>query len=447
MKISRYLVLLIAVLTCSAFLCRGQTSASEAAPAAAPAETPAAEKKLTPDEIELQKRLEEMDKEAVETARNIRRQLRSVLEYVHGISPDAAKFLMEKYFGVRLIQYAAAFSTILAVFIIVRYVMGFSFTRLEKLFSRSDRTIFAKAFVTALRRPVGMLVWVVGLYFALAFILRDSGTVAVTSRAVGILFWIACFWVIAIVCDAFFEGLREKLRARSASATANLIEFLRRVFKSIIVIIALLSILTNCGINVNTIIASLGIGGMALAFASQDTIANFFGSVSIIIDRPFIVGDWVKTSECEGNVEAIGFRSTRIRTFSKTLVSIPNSALAKESVENFSKMPVRRVTQTLGVTYSTTAEQMEKLLADLREAVLEVEGVDRASGVLAEFVEFGPSSLDISLIYYTKRIDLAYFNATKRRANLVIMRIVDKNGLSFAFPSTSVYIESGAEKA
>lgn len=447
MKISRYLILLIAVLTCSAFLCRGQTPASDAAaPATTSVEASAVEKKPTPEEVELQKRLEEMDREAVETAKNIRRHLRSVLEYVRDISPESANFLVEKYFGVRLIQYLAAFSTILAVFIIVRYVMGFPFAYLEKFFSRSDRTVFAKAFVSALRRPASMMVWAVGLYFAFAFILRDSGTVAVTSRAVGILFWIACFWGVVIVCDAFFEGLREKLKARSASATANLIEFLRRVFKSIIIIIALLSILTNCGINVNTIIASLGIGGMALAFASQDTIANFFGSVSIIIDRPFIVGDWVKTSECEGNVEAIGFRSTRIRTFSKTLVSIPNSTLAKESVENFSKMPVRKVTQTIGLTYSTTTEQMEKTLADLREAILEVEGVDRANGVLAEFVEFGPSSLDINLIYYTKRIDFAYFSATKRRVNLAIMRVVDKNGLSFAFPSTSVYIESGAEK-
>ena len=248
-----------------------------------------------------------------------------------------------------------------------------------------------------------------------------------------------------IVSDSLFGSIEAKLRRKSSGETASLLSFINRVIKIAVITIAILSALAHCGINVSTIVASLGIGGMALAFASQDTIANFFGSVSIILDRPFIVGDWVKTNSCEGTVEAIGFRSTRIRTFSKTLVTIPNSTLAKESVENFTKMPQRKVSQIVGLTYATSSAQLQKFLEDLRRIIPQVEGVVEDS-LTVEFSDFGASSLDVSVIYYSKQIDYSYFSATKRRVNFAIMDIVAENGLSFAFPSMSLYLEADATK-
>lgn len=231
-----------------------------------------------------------------------------------------------------------------------------------------------------------------------------------------------------------------KMRNKSSSAY-SLMEFLRKVTKCVIVIIALLSILDNLGANVNAIMASLGIGGMALAFASQDTIANFFGSVSIIIDRPFNVGDWIKAQSFEGNVELIGFRSTRIRTFEKTLVTIPNSILAKESIENFTRMQRRKVIQTIGITYDSTPEQIEAVLPQLREALNNIENIAKGDSRV-DFWDFGASSIDIRVIYYTTSLDYDKFLKTKRQTNLAIMRTIYANGLSFAFPSTSVYVES-----
>ncbi len=403
------------------------------------------EKKLTPEEqYKIQQR--KMDMAAIENAKNIRTQLRDIMIEIYDFSPSTAKFLAQKYFGIRVVQYIASLLILLTTLIVVKYLMSFFFSRISNLSRRDGKNSFASDFILSIQRPVNMFAWVIGIYFALAFLIKDAMTVAIVSRAVGVLFWCAVFWAILIVSDALFSAAGKRLQRKSANTTANLVEFLRRVTKCFITVIAILSILTNCGVNVNTIIASLGIGGMALAFASQDTIANFFGSVSIIIDRPFIVGDWVKTAQCEGHIETIGFRSTRIRTFSKTIVTIPNSILAKDSVENFSKMPVRKVLQTIGITYSTTADQIEKLLPEICKTISEIEGVAFGHGVSAEFTEFSASSLDISIVYYTRQIDYNNFVATKCRVNLAIMRLIAAHNLSFAFPSTSIYIESDATK-
>ncbi len=441
MKTVLRLVLFAAIFSISPYLCFSQGTAP--ANAAEAAETG---KSLSQEELEYQKRQAIIDQNALQKAEQIKGRLKGVVGEVQKYSPQTADFLAKKYFGVMFIQYVASVFMLLATFVATKYFLRFLFARLDRMFRNSGSKSFAVAFLENLRKPLNLFAWALGVYVALVFILEDSGYVTLVSRVMGVFFWIALFWGVWIVCDSAFAAMECKFRSKSSAATVNLADFLRRVLKFFIVVVAFLSVLTSCGVNVNTIIASLGIGGMALAFASQDTIANFFGSVSIILDRPFMVGDWVKTSSCEGTVEAIGFRSTRIRTFSKTLVTIPNSSLAKEAVENFTKMPARKVMQTVGLTYSATPDQIESAMKNIREAISKSEGVDTEGGVYVEFAEFGASSLDLSVIYYVKHIDAANFAATKRRANLAIMRAVADMGLSFAFPSTSVYIESMPDK-
>lgn len=434
-----------------------QTQAIEAKPADA-ATTASAETKtaavevskplpanLSKEEIEHIVWQKNIDARAVESAKSIKSVLRSVLESVRGVSPATADTLEIRIFDILVIQYVAAIFVLLLTYFLVKYVFGFAFRRLVA-FSSGDENGFAKVFLANVRTPLDVFAIVLGIYFALVFIVRDEAAVALLSRAIGIVFWCAVFWLVIIISDSVFGAVANRLGQRSAKSTANLVSFARRVVKVVLIMIAVLSVLANCGVNVNSIMASLGIGGVALAFASQDTIANFFGSVSIIIDRPFIVGDLVKTSSAEGTVDAIGFRSTRIRTSSKTVITIPNSVLAKDSVENFSKRNTRKLVQTIGLTYSTTADEMESLMADLRASILEIEGVSRRDGVSAEFCDFADSSLNVEIVYYTSKTDRASYMATRRRVNLAIMRIVEKRGLSFAFPSTSLYIESDATK-
>ena len=447
MKILTYVLAAFAVMIQAASVSLAETAKNGGeAQSSSGAEIQEHEKPLSAEEIAYLEYQEEIDREAVENARNIRVHLRDIMQVVHGISPSAAKFLAQKYMGIMLIQYVVSLLILLATFIVAKYLLRYMLTRLHGLCTRSKSDGLAGMLIAKVQTPANMFAWVIGIYFALVFLIRDEDAIALTTRAVGVLFWLSVFWTVMIICDILFSVAARKYSAKSASATVNLLDFLKRVTKCFIIMVALLSILNNCGVNVNTIIASLGIGGMALAFASQDTIANFFGSVSIIIDRPFIVGDWVKTAQCEGHIETIGFRSTRIRTFSKTIVTIPNSILAKDSVENFSKMPVRKVLQTIGITYSTTADQIEKLLPEICKTISEIEGVAFGHGVSAEFTEFSASSLDISIVYYTRQIDYNNFVATKCRVNLAIMRLIAAHNLSFAFPSTSIYIESDATK-
>ncbi len=403
------------------------------------------EKQLTDEEKAHLMKQRKIDESAIQSAKSIRMKLRDMMSELRKVSPKLADVLVIKIFNIRIIQYIASLAILGVTLVLVKYFFRFIFEQIISFARKNNKGDFFIQFVCRLRVPVNVFAWVLGVYLALAFLIRDESNIAFFSRVIGIAFWSSLFWLIAIIFDVIFAGISKKTKKHKATSTANLVEFLRRVIKFFVIVIAVLSILTNCGVNVNTIVASLGIGGMALAFASQDTIANFFGSVSIILDRPFIVGDWVKTNSCEGTVEAIGFRSTRIRTFSKTLVTIPNSTLAKESVENFTKMPLRKVTQPIGLTYSATSSQIQKLLEDLRKAIPEIEGVAE-DGLSVDFVGFGASSLDVNVIYYTKQIDFSYFSATRRKVNFAIMDIVAENGLSFAFPSMSLYIEADATK-
>ena len=399
------------------------------------------EKQLTEDELhEIQQK--KYNERAIENARSVRLHLRDFMKNLHQTSPNLAKFLSEKYFGIRLVQYIAAVIILLTTLMLVNLVFRFIFSRLTVLTTRKKKNTYSHLFISKIHAPIKLFAWVMGCYFALAVLLKDEMSVAVSTRIVGVFFWCSIFWACFIIIDLFFYALQIRFKERGQQSTANLMEFLRKVVKAFAILIAILEVLTHSGLNVNTLMASLGIGGMAIAFAAQDTIANVFGSISIIIDRPFIKGDWIKTSSCEGNVEAIGFRSTRIRTFEKTLVTIPNSVLAKESVENFQKMPVRKTKLVIGLTYATTADQIEALLPELRERLEKIDGIDQNNKISVEFVSFGAPSLDIRIVYYTKEIAYGYYAATNRRVNLEIMRIVAEHGLSFAFPSTSVYVES-----
>ena len=251
----------------------------------------------------------ELDREAVSNARSMHFMLKSLIDKIEKNHPDLAASLKTQYLGIRLVQYLASLAILLFTFILTKYGLNFI---LKKLLYVSTKVMGESSFMSILakqiKKPLNILAIIVGLYFAFVFLLRDSGNIVTLARGAGIAFWIAVFWCIVILSDTFFMTATKRLRKSSAS-TANLFEFIRRVSKAVIYTIAILSILTNCGVNVNTIIASLGIGGMALAFASQDTIANFFGSVSIIVDRPFIVGDYVKMGENRFAAKAIDDRA------------------------------------------------------------------------------------------------------------------------------------------
>jgi MscS family membrane protein len=201
----------------------------------------------------------------------------------------------------------------------------------------------------------------------------------------------------------------------------------------------------NLGYSISGLLASLGIGGLAVALAAKDTLSNIFGSLMILLDRPFHVGDWVKAGDLEGIVEEVGFRSTKIRTFAKTQITVPNNVIANLAVDNMSRRPRRRIKLTIGITYESSPDQIRRAVTGIREMLGNHPAIDQEF-FLVNFTDFGASSLDILVYCFTKTNVWEEYLEARQDVCLKIMEILDGLGLEIAFPSRSLYIRSAAEE-
>lgn len=227
----------------------------------------------------------------------------------------------------------------------------------------------------------------------------------------------------------------------------RLLPFLNTVVKYTIIALGAIFILQELDFDVAALIASLGVVGIGISLASKDTVGNLFGFAAIVSDNPFKVGDFIKTPDVTGIVEHVGMRSTRVRQLDQAMVTVPNNLLTNAVVLNWSRLEKRRLNVTLTLTYSTTSEQMRALIVAIRELLQNSDDVDPES-VIVHFVDFSASSLDVLVICQILLADWREFAALKERLYLEIMGIVEELGLSFAFPSQSLYIEDmpGAEE-
>lgn len=221
----------------------------------------------------------------------------------------------------------------------------------------------------------------------------------------------------------------------------RLLPFLRTVAKVFVIVMAGLIIIQEFGYEVTGLIASFGVVGLALSLAAKDTAANVFGFTAIVSDNPFKVGDYIVTSDFSGTVEHVGARSTRVRKLDQSLVTVPNSKLTDAAVTNWSRLKKRRLDFYIGLTYDTSADQMRDVLHRLRELVKAHEALDPES-VIVHFMEFAGSALNIRIIASVLLADWGAYTAEVEQINLEIMELIEELGLSFAFPSQSLYIET-----
>jgi MscS family membrane protein len=353
--------------------------------------------------------------------------------------------LQTDFMGVQLWRYAAALILLLAGFTLKKFLEVVVIRRLVNLFSKTAFK-YDEQFVEALGKPLSAFVIVGCVYIATLLIAADLAlTEAVTTLikksylvAVGtILIWAAYRLV-----DVFARYLDDIAARGDDSSRGQFIPVIKQSLRVFTLIIGGLTLLSSLDVDIKALLGGLGIGGIAIALAAQDAVGNFIGTLSIFTDRPFKVGDWIIVGDkVDGNVEQIGFRSTKVRTWPKTLMSIPNKVLATEIVDNWSRMPRRRVKMTVGVTYSTTADEMETLLKRIRQLLTDDDGVD-STFFLVRFTDFGASSLDIFLYYFTKSIKWDEHLAVRERVNLNILRVIREMGLSIAFPTRSIHLES-----
>lgn len=249
---------------------------------------------------------------------------------------------------------------------------------------------------------------------------------------------------LTVVALRLTDGLCDLWHARAQKTEDTfddqLVPLVRQGGKSVLVVGALLLGSQALGWDVTSLLAGLGIGGAAIALASKDTIANLFGSIVVFVDRPFQVGDWVELSGHEGTVEEVGLRTTRIRTFANSVITVPNSALTTSAINNWSRMQKRRIKLTLGVTYGASAAQLRAAVASIRELLAENPQIDDGFS-LVNFNDFGASSLDIFVYCFTTTTNWAEYMQAREDLLLSIMERLQGLGLSFAFPSQSVYVE------
>jgi MscS family membrane protein len=309
--------------------------------------------------------------------------------------------------------------------------------------ARSSADSIRGAVIHALHGPMRWALLTAGLWFGYVVLVADPGQDDATPFQYSLFIaselpWLMWFgFRLTTNSTNIWAG-----RAAGTEGTFDdqLVPIVRALLKLTIFVIGGLLIVQNLGGEVGSLLAGLGIGGAALALASKDTLANLFGSLVIFVDRPFQVGDWVEIGEQEGTVEQVGLRVTRIRTFANSLITVPNSALTTTAINNWSRMQKRRIKLTIGVTYDAEPEQLLAAVAAIR-AVLKGDPRISQDFMLVNFTDFGPSSLDIFVYAFTLTTRWDEYMQVREELLLEFMRRLRGLGLSFAFPSQSVYLE------
>jgi MscS family membrane protein len=318
----------------------------------------------------------------------------------------------------------------------------FSKTILKMLqqFTRKTKTTLDDDMLDILETPLKLSFMLLGFYLAKEW-LSISGIEPFLNSIIK-------SFMIFIIFLIFYKALNKSAKIVTKFSqnfgkelSTDIENFIIKTLRIIIIIIGTMSILNEWGINVSAFIASLGLVGMAFALAAKDTAANLFGSLVIFTDRPFKVGDWILTPNVEGTVEEIGIRSTKVRTFAQALVNVPNAVIANTAITNWSRMGKRRIKMRLGLTYSTKTAQMEKILEELRALLKNHKDVHQDS-IMVNFDQFENSSLSIFCYFFTTTTVWAEYLSVREDINLKMMKIVESNEASFAFPSQSLYVES-----
>jgi MscS family membrane protein len=249
------------------------------------------------------------------------------------------------------------------------------------------------------------------------------------------------FWVLWRAVDVWDQFLHERPWAADNPSARSLLSVTRNLARVFVAVTGLVATLAAFGYPVATVLAGLGIGGIAIAFGAQKTIENLFGSISLAADQPFRVGDFVRVEDFTGHVERIGMRSTQIRTLDRTLVSLPNGKLADMRIEDFAARDRIRFAATIGLVYGTREDQLRRVVSGI-EASLRATPKVWPETVVASFVGFGASSLDVEILCWFETQDFAEFRALREQALFGIMRVVEEAGTSFAFPTQTLHVAS-----
>ena len=347
--------------------------------------------------------------------------------------------LAQTYFGNTLLQIALFFITA-GISIIVGKIVKYMIDKYGKKLTAKSKSPIDDVILEIIEKPVVIIVFIMGIVIGFQFLTVDPGIAVLFSNVISVLFIIVIAWTLIKSVDKILSEIIHPMVAKTDSKLDDhLLPIVGKVSKAIILLIALLTMVSMFGFDITAVLAGLGIGGLAFAFAAKETIADVFGGFSIFTSRPFVTGDRIKAMGLEGTVTEVGLRYTRIKNLDGRIVVIPNSKLAGSVIENVSSEKARKISTTLTLVYGTPSAKLEEAREILKNILASHENILPDPTIY--FKEFSSSSLDIGLMYYIK--EKAWANITKavNGINSEIKTEFEKAGLDFAYPTQTVYLE------
>lgn len=350
----------------------------------------------------------------------------------------APPWLRAELLGVEIWKYLGVIALILialAAQAIVAFLLNAYFRRLVQDKPDLDRA------VRRAERPLAGLAMAAAFYLGVPFLLFPVHVSQIAIVAAQALAALSGVWLGFRLIDVVGEWMAAKAAKTESKLDEQIVPLLRKTLKVVTALVGGLFVLQNLDVDVSSLLAGVGIGGLAFALAARDTIANFFGSVMIFIDKPFQLGDWVVVGQVEGVVEEVGFRTTKLRTFYDSLVTVPNSSVVDTAVDNYGMRNYRRYFTTLSLHYDTPPERVEAFCEALRELIRNTPEM-RHDFFMVEFSDYGDSALSILFYSFIRADTWDEEMRVRTRLNLGIGRAAEEVGVRFAMPTRALQVDS-----
>jgi MscS family membrane protein len=352
--------------------------------------------------------------------------------------------LQRPIFGIPAWQYVASLIYIFLAFIVARladWVLG-SF--LKKWAART-RTTVDDVLLRLVKGPVKVVAFVILLHLGLRVFQWPEWFNKFVSKSLLIVVALSLTYVALRAIDVLASHWKRRTAAAEDKVfDEQLLPIMRNSLKVFVVVVAVLLTSQHLGLNITSLIASLSIGGLAIGLAAQDTLANLFGAVSVFADKPFRVGDRIRVDGVEGDVEAIGMRSTRLRTLDGHLVAIPNKAVGNATITNITRRATIRSVMNIGLTYDTPADKVKRAIA-LLEEIYRAEPMTK--DVVITFNKFADSALNIEVVHIWNSTDGKAQLKGLQAMNLRVKEVFDREGIEFAFPTQTIYVKETSQIA
>lgn len=346
--------------------------------------------------------------------------------------------LQQEFLGNTLYSWGISIIIVIISFLIMKFVAIFNKKIVYKL-TRKTQTKLDDIIYDAFEVPILFAIILIGLWIAIHRLINAELFLKAVDSAYRILVVVNITWFFSRLVTGLIENYwGGEGSDRDDIAHKRMVPIVRRTFLVLVWIVGIITALSNVGVNISALLGTIGIGGVALALAAQDTVKNIFGAFTILIDKPFKIGDTVKIDSFEGVIVDVGLRSTRILNYDKRIVTFPNYKVSDALITNISTEPGRRVVTKLGLTYDTTPQKMNEAISLLREIPSKIDFVS-AYNLTANFTDFSDFALVITFVYFIEKD--ANIAETTSNVNLSILESFNNSGLLFAFPTQTLYLE------